>query len=145
MNKQITQQCNVSSHRTSSTSLQNTKFQPLDLSDEGSICRCLARVWVSSGFFISIIHWYFLVPLGDFMISYSSLGEFREASVTRQVSGRFHDHPPCKLSLPFVYSCSSHPTEGHFSMHRTWLVKQSICIVPCPWSNLYGPVLASSE
>jgi len=36
------------------------------------------------------------------MISYSSLGKFREASVTGEVSGRFHDFPPHKLSLPFV-------------------------------------------
>jgi len=86
-----------------------------------------------------------LVPLGDFMISYSSLGEFREASVTGEVSGRFHDHPPCKLSLPFVYSRSMYPTEDHLSMHRTWPVRQSVCIAPFPWSSLYGPVLASSE
>ncbi len=53
------------------------------------------------------------------MISYSSLGEFREASVTGEVSGRFHDHPPRKLSLPFVHSHPSHPIEGLFSMHHT--------------------------
>jgi len=79
------------------------------------------------------------------MISYSYLGEFREASVTGEVSGRFHDHPPCKLSLPFFYSRLSHPTEGNFSMHHTWTVRQSVCITPCPWSSLYGLVLASSE
>ena len=63
MNKQITQQCNVSSHhQTNNTSLQNTKFQPLDLSDEGSIYRCLARVRVSSRFLISVIP---LIVLGS--------------------------------------------------------------------------------
>ena len=56
MNKKITQQCNVSSHQqTNSTSLQITKFQPPDLSDEGSIYRCLARVRVNFGFLISVI------------------------------------------------------------------------------------------
>jgi len=56
MNKKITQQCNVFSHQqTNSTSLQNTKFQPVDISDEGSIYRCPVIVWVSSGFLISVI------------------------------------------------------------------------------------------
>jgi len=53
------------------------------------------------------------------MSSDSSLGEFREASVTGEVSGRFHDLPPCILPLPFVHSHPSHPIEGLFSMHRT--------------------------
>ena len=79
------------------------------------------------------------------MISYSSLGEFREASVTGEVSGRFHDHPPCKLSLPFIYSHPSHPTEGAFSMHFTFCMWQVRCIVPLVLSSLYGPVLTSSE
>jgi len=53
------------------------------------------------------------------MISYSSLGEFREASVTGEVSRRFHDPPPYRLTLPFVHSRPSHPIEGIFKMHRT--------------------------
>ena len=53
------------------------------------------------------------------MISYSSLGEFMEASVTGEVSGRFHDFPPRTLPLPFVHSRPSHPIEGIFNMHRT--------------------------
>ena len=79
------------------------------------------------------------------MISYSSLGEFREASVTGEVYGRFHDDPPCKLSLPFVYSHPSHPTEGLFSMHHTFFTEQVRCIAPSTLSSLYGPVLTSSE
>lgn len=63
MNKKITQQCNFSSHQqNNNTSLQNTKSQPLHLSDEGSIYRCLARVWVMSGFLISVFP---LVVLGS--------------------------------------------------------------------------------
>ena len=58
-----------------------------------------------------------MVPLGDFMISYSSLGEFREASVIWVVSRRFYGFPPSKLPLPFVCSNSSYPTKGIFSMH----------------------------
>ena len=77
--------------------------------------------WVSQllGFWLVSFHWYFLVPLGDFMISYSSLSEFGEASVKWAVSRRFSGFPPSKLPLPFVCSHSSHPTEGIFSMHRT--------------------------
>jgi len=56
------------------------------------------------------------------MISYSSLGEFREASVTGEVSGRFHDFPPLTLPLPFIHSHPSHPIEGIFSMHHTLYV-----------------------
>jgi len=51
------------------------------------------------------------------MISYSSLGEFREASVTEEVSRIFHDLPSHILPLPFVHSHPSHPIEGLFSMH----------------------------
>ena len=79
------------------------------------------------------------------MISYSSLGEFREASVTGEVSGRFHDHPPCKFSLPFVYSHPLHPTEGLSSMHRTFYTEKVRCIAPSTLSSLYGPILTSSE
>jgi len=53
------------------------------------------------------------------MISYSSLGEFREASVTGEVFGRFHDLPPRILPLPFIHTRPSHPIEELFSMHRT--------------------------
>jgi len=60
------------------------------------------------------------------MISYSSLGEFREASVTGEVSRRFPEFPLSNLPLPFVYSRPSHPTEGSFSMHRTLITEQSI-------------------
>jgi len=52
-------------------------------------------------------------------ISYSSLGEFREASVTGEVSGRFHDFPPRTLPLPFVHSHPSYPIKGIFNMHHT--------------------------
>ena len=79
------------------------------------------------------------------MISYSSMGEFREASVTGEVSGIFHNHPPCKLYLPFVYSHPSYPTEGISSMHRTFYTEQVRCIVPSTLGNLYGPILTSSE
>jgi len=44
------------------------------------------------------------------MISYSSLGEFMEASVTGEVSGRFHDFPPRTLPLPF---CPFSPITPH--------------------------------
>ena len=56
------------------------------------------------------------------MISYSYLVEFREASVTGEVSGRFHASPPCGLTLPFVPSRPSHPIEGIFEMQRTYCV-----------------------
>ena len=79
------------------------------------------------------------------MISYSSLGEFREASVIGEVSGRFHDHPPCKLSLPFVYSRPSHPTEGLSSMHHNFYTEQVRCIAPSALGSLYGLLLTSSE
>jgi len=79
------------------------------------------------------------------MISYSSLDEFREASVIGEVSGRFHDHPPCKLSPPFVHYHPSHPTEGLSSMHHTFYTGKVRCITPLALSNMYGPVLTSSE
>jgi len=53
------------------------------------------------------------------MISYSSLGEIKEASATGEVFGRFHDFPPRTLPLPFVHSHPSHPIEGIFHMHHT--------------------------
>ena len=104
---------------TNNTSLQNTRFQPLDLWDEGSIYRWFQGGESASGILISVFSLIFLDSSWRLMISYSSLGEFKEASVTREVFGRFHDHPPCKLSLPFVYSFPSHPIEGIFSMHHT--------------------------
>lgn len=79
------------------------------------------------------------------MISYSSLGEFREASVIGEVSGRFHVEPPCKLSLPFFHSHSSHPAEELSSMHRTFYSGQVGCIAPSALGNLYGPDLTNSE
>ena len=63
-------------------------------------------------------------------ISYSSLGKFREASVIREVSRRFHEHLLSKMPWTFVHPRSSHPTEGLISMHHTWLVQQSVCIAP---------------
>ena len=56
------------------------------------------------------------------MISYSSLVEFREASVTGEVSGRFHASPPRGLTLPFVPSRPLHPIEGFSDMHHTYCV-----------------------
>ena len=67
---------------------------------------------------ISVLSLIVLDSTWRLMISYSSLGECREASVTWEVSGRFHDPPPCRLTLPFVHSCPSHPIEGIFKMHR---------------------------
>jgi len=79
------------------------------------------------------------------MISYSSLGEFREASVIGEISGRFHDDPPCKLSLPFVYSHPSHPTEELSSMDHTLFTEQVRCIAPSALGSLYGPALTRYE
>jgi len=104
---------------TNNTSLQDTKFQPLDLWDEGSIYRCLQGGWVSLWDLISVLSLIVLDSTWRMMISYSSLGEFREASVTGEVSRRFHDHPPRTLPLPFVHSHPSHPIEGIFSMNHT--------------------------
>ena len=107
---------------TNSTSVQDTKFQPLDLWDEGSIYRCLQGGWVSFWGLISVLSLIFLDSTCRMMISYSSSGEFREASITGEVSGRFHDFPPRILPLPFVHSRPSHPIEGIFSMHGTLYV-----------------------
>jgi len=56
------------------------------------------------------------------MVSYLSLVKFREASVTGEVSGRFHAPSPCGLTLPFVPSRPLHPIEGIFDMHHTYFV-----------------------
>ena len=79
------------------------------------------------------------------MISYSSLVEFREESVIGEVSGRFHDDPPYKLSLPFVYSRPSYPIEGISSMDHTLYTGQVRCITPSTLGSLYGLALTSSE
>ena len=79
------------------------------------------------------------------MISYSSLGEFREASVKWAVSRRFFGFQPSQLPLPFVFSHSSHPTEGIFSMHHAFCMWQVRCIAPLALSSLYCPVLTSYE
>ena len=79
------------------------------------------------------------------MISYSSLVENREASVKGEASGRFYDLPPRKLSLPFVYSRPSHPTEGPSSMYHTLYTGKVICIVPSALGIQYGPILTISE
>ena len=130
---------------TNNTSLQYTRFQPPDLWDEGSIYRCLQGGDSSSWILVSFLPLIVLGSTWRFMFSYTSLGEFREASVTGEVSRRFHDHPPCKFSLPFVYSRPSQPTEGLFSMHHTFCRWQVRCIAPSALSSLYGLVLTSSE
>ena len=68
---------------------------------------------------ISVFPLIVLASTWRLMISYSSLVEFREASVTGEVSGRFHAFPPRGLTLPFVTSRPSHPIEGIFEMQRT--------------------------
>jgi len=105
---------------TSSTSLQYTQFQPLGLLDEGSIYRCLQGGWVNFWDLISVFSLIVLDSTWRLMISYSSLVQFREASVIGEVSGRFHAPPPCGLTLPFVSSRPSHPIEGFFYMHHTY-------------------------
>ena len=50
---------------TNNTSLQDTKFQPLDLWDEGSIYRWLQGGESASGIWLVSSLWYFLIPLGD--------------------------------------------------------------------------------
>ena len=130
---------------TNNTSLQDTKFQPPDLYDEGSIYRCLQGGESADGFLISVLSLIVLDSTWRLMISYSSLGKFREASVIGEVSGRFYDHPPRKLSLPFVHSHPSHPVEGLSNMHHTFYTGQVICITPLALSNLYGPVLTNFE
>ena len=87
------------------------------------ICRGVSQLL---GFWLVSSLWYFLVPFGDFMISYSSLGQFREASVKWVASRRFSRSPPSKLLVPFVYSHSSHHIEGLSSMHRTFSTGQSV-------------------
>ena len=119
---------------TNNTSLQDTKFQPLDLWDGGSIYRCLQGGWVSSWDLISFLSLIVLDSTWRMMIYYSSLGEFREASVTGEVSGRFHDLPPRILPLPFVHSRPLHPIEVLFrhctsrvhlgGMHHTLTMEQ---------------------
>ena len=94
---------------------------------------------------ISVFPLIVLASTWRLMISYSSLVEFKEASVTGEVSGRFHDDPPCKLSLSFVYSRSSYPTEGLSTMHHTLYIGQVRFITPSALGSLYGPVLTSSE
>ena len=79
------------------------------------------------------------------MISYSSLVENREASVRGEASGRFYDLPPHKLSLPFVHSRPSHPTEGPSSMNRTLYIWKVICIAPSALGFQYGPILTIYE
>ena len=72
---------------------------------------------------ISVFPLIVLASTWRLMISYSSLVEFREASVTGEVSGRFHASPPCGLTLSFVTSRPSHPIEGLFEMQRTHTVR----------------------
>ena len=78
--------------------------------------------WVRFWDLISVLSLIVLDSTWRLMISYSSLGECREASVTREVSRRFHDPPPCRLTLPFVHSRPSHPIEGISEMKRTYCV-----------------------
>ena len=132
------------------------KFQPLDLWDEGSIYRLLKGVWVSFWGLISVFSLIFLDAIWRMMISYSSLGEITEGSVTGEASGGFHDFPPHTLPLSFVHSRPSHPIERIFHMHRTLCeylggmhrtlsMEQVGCIALCPWSRWDGPVLTGSE
>ena len=131
--------------KTNNTSLQDTRFQPLDLCDEGSIYRWLQRGESSFGILISVFS--LIVPASTWrmVISYSSLVENREASVRGEASRRFHELPPRNLSLPFVHSRPSHPTEEQFSVHRTLYTGKVICITPSAWSFQYGPVLTIYE
>ena len=71
---------------------------------------------------ISVFPLIVLASTWRLMISYSSLVEFRKASVTGEVSGRFHASPPRGLTLPFVSSRPSHPIEGIFEMQCTHYV-----------------------
>ncbi len=97
------------------------------------------------GILISVLSLIVLDSTWRLMISYSSLGEIREASVRGEVSGRLYDSPPRKLSLPFFHSHPSHPTEGPSSMHRTFYTGKVVCIAPFALGILYGPVLTNSE
>ena len=125
---------------TNNTSLQDTKFQPLDLWDERSIYRCLKGGWVRFWGLISVFSLIVLDAIWRIMISYSSLGEIREANVTGEVSRRFHDFPPHTLPLPFVHSCPSHPIEGIFHMNRTLYeylggMQRTLSMEQVGWSN----------
>ena len=138
----ITQQC--PQRETNNIFLQITKFQPLDLWDEGSIYRYLQLGESASMILISFIA---LVVLGStwrFQISYSSLGELREASVKWAASRRFSGSPLSKLLVPFVCSRSSHLTEGLSCMHRTFFMWQVRCIAPFALGSPYCPTLTSS-
>jgi len=70
-------------------------------------------------FFISVLPLIVLASTWRLSISYSSLVEFKEASVTGESYGRFHAFPPCKMTLPFVSFHSAHPLEGIFALQRT--------------------------
>ena len=71
---------------------------------------------------ISVFPLIVLASTWRLMISYSSLVEFKEASLTGEVSGRFHASPPRGMTLPFVTSRPSHPIEGLFEMQCTHTV-----------------------
>ena len=71
---------------------------------------------------ISVFPLIVLASTWRLMISYSSLVEFREASVTGEVFGSFHAFPPRGMTLPFVTSRPSHPIEGIFEMQCTHIV-----------------------
>ena len=81
---------------------------------------------------ISVFPLIVLASTWRLMISYSSLVEYKEASVTGEVSGRFHASPPRGLTLPFVSSCPSYPIERIFEMqctHRVHLGEMQ-CTLP---------------
>ena len=126
---------------TNNTSLQDTKFQPLDLWDEGSIYRCLKGGESNFWGLISVLSLIVLDSAWGMMISYSSLGEFKEASVTGEVSRRFHDFTPRTLPLPFVHSRPSNPIEGLFQ-HASHLLyvylggmQHTLSMEQVKWSN----------
>ena len=110
-------QCVQQKKQKSDKQMQN--YSPLDLWDERSIYIYICKGDESACVLISVLPLIVLTSTQRLMISYSSLVEFREASVTRETSGRFHAFPPCRLTLPFVSSCSSHPIEGIFEMQCT--------------------------
>ncbi len=96
--------------------------------------------WVSFWDLISVLSLIVLDSTWRLMISCSSLGECREASVTWEVSRRFHDPPPCRLTLSFFHSRPSQPIEGHFKMHRTSCVylggmQRTLTMDQVRWSN----------
>jgi len=85
MKGKITQQHKVPSQRqTINTSLQITKFQPPDLSDEGSIYRCLQGCESSLGFLLVSFHLLFLIPLGDFLDLLLILGRIQRGKCHRR-------------------------------------------------------------